>query len=63
MILPNLTKAQSKSVYKTIGLHTRKCVICGKEFDAGKKYAYKDTPSDKPTVYYCSYSCFRENHK
>jgi len=62
-VLPQLSKEENKLLNKTIGLKTRKCAVCGAEFDAGKNYAYKVQNGKKAIIYYCSYSCYREKHK
>jgi len=59
MILPKLTKNETKLASKAIGLKSRKCKCCGKHIDVGPNYAYKKRRGETYD-YYCSYSCFRD---
>ena len=42
-------------------LYPRKCKQCGKNFEAGKEYAYKyQKYGKKKSWYFCSWHCLRE---
>lgn len=45
------------------GFITRKCPVCGKEFDSNSNYKYKRNvkiDGRKRTDYYCSYTCYNK---
>lgn len=56
MTLENIRK-------KTVGLRERKCIVCGKVFDAQPGHAYKKRKKGKKESFdfYCSYSCMRKD--
>lgn len=53
-------------VNETLGLHERKCVQCGKDFEARQEWQYKrpKTVHDHTSYrYFCSYRCLRAYEK
>lgn len=57
------TTRHKRHEFHALGLITRKCAICGKEFDARKEYVYKKETKNKTIKWYCSYSCYRKAEK
>ena len=48
-----------------VGLHERKCIQCGKIFEARKEYVYKieDTHKTDKYYYFCSWKCMRQHER
>ena len=41
-------------------LYPRKCAVCGKRFEAGCNYAYREGKLHKRCKYFCSWRCLRQ---
>lgn len=41
-------------------LYPHKCHVCGKKFEAGSDWVYKDGYKRKKYKWFCSYHCSRE---
>ena len=48
---------------KAFDLYKRKCPVCGKKFESGRKYAYKREHRHNNFYYFCSWHCLREYEK
>ncbi|MBP5423873.1 MAG: hypothetical protein J6Y78_15660 [Paludibacteraceae bacterium] len=51
-----------RTLKKTLGMHDRKCCICGKSFEATNDYVYKRRNKGKKETYsyFCSWKCLRK---